>query len=122
MSFIYWIEDHYHLPVTLWVDFKYRHYLRDSQGKPVDYRFYWVDFAEYPVFENPDDIPVIELPVRLEKRSSESLLTCFAEAITHYFAWLANGYFVGWEPDPAVAEEIVRTYLSSVDVKGVDGQ
>ena len=25
MRFVYWVEDHYFLPVTLWVDFKYNH-------------------------------------------------------------------------------------------------
>ena len=45
MRFAYWVENNYALPITLWVDFKNRHYLRDPSGKRVDYKFYWVDFA-----------------------------------------------------------------------------
>ena len=33
IRFVYWVEDHYSMPVTLWVDFKYRHYLRNRQKK-----------------------------------------------------------------------------------------
>ena len=90
MNFVYWVEDNFHLPVTLWVDFKYQHYLLDSRKKRVGYNFYWVDFSDYPVFENPDDIPVIELAVRLEHHTIDEILQCFTEAISRYFAWLTN--------------------------------
>ena len=33
MRFVYWVEDNFSLPVTLWVDFKYNHYLLDESGK-----------------------------------------------------------------------------------------
>ena len=109
MDFVYWVEDHYNMPITLWVDFKNRHYLRDPSKKRVDYKFYWVDFANYPVFEKEADIPVIELPV---KTGTEQLLTTFAEALTHYFAWLCNEYRCGFQPDPKLAESIVQAYLA----------
>ena len=57
MDFIYWVEDHYALPVTLWVDIKFRHYLRKQNRQRAAYLFYWVEFQNYPHFENPDDIP-----------------------------------------------------------------
>ena len=109
MDFVYWVEDHYNIPITLWVDFKHRHYLLDPSRKRVDYKFYWVDFANYPVFEKEADIPVIELPV---KREPKVLLTTFAEAITHYFAWLCNDYGPGFQPDPALAESVLQEYLA----------
>ena len=87
MAFAYWVEDNFSLPVTLWVDVLHKHYLVDKSHKRVGYKFYWVDFLNYPVFENPDDIPVIELPVR---RDIDATLLSFAEAITEYFAWLCN--------------------------------
>ena len=40
MKFVFWVEDNFYLPVTLWVDFKYNHYLIDRAGKRVGYRFY----------------------------------------------------------------------------------
>ena len=40
MHFVYWVEDHFHLPITLWVDFKYNHYLIGKNGRRVGYRFY----------------------------------------------------------------------------------
>ena len=109
IDFVYWVEDHYNMPITLWVDFKNRHYLRDPSKKRVDYKFYWVDFANYPVFEKEADIPVIELPV---KTGTEQLLATFAEALTHYFAWLCNEYHCGFQPDPKLAESIVQAYLA----------
>jgi hypothetical protein len=65
-DFAYWVEDHYPMPVTLWVDFKYNHYLLDECKQRVPYKFYWVDFENYPVFLKEEDIPVIELAAREE--------------------------------------------------------
>ena len=109
MRFVYWVEDHFSLPVTLWVDFKYNHYLIDRNGKRVGYRFYWADFADYPVFDNPDDIPVIELPVRTEHWSLEQILTSFIEAISQYFSWLMNDFTEDTQPD--AVEEVLQAYL-----------
>ncbi len=111
MRFVYWVEDHYSLPVTLWVDFKYNHYLIDRNQKRVGYRFYWADFVTYPVFENYDDIPVIELPVRMEHYTIEEILCSFIEAITMYFAWLPNELNENFEPDQEMVEEILEKYL-----------
>jgi len=107
MDFVYWVEDHFSLPVTLWVDFKYNHYLIDADGKRVGYKFYWADLN--PVFDNPDDIPVIELPVRMEKWTFEEILTSFIEAISSYFMWLTNIPLT--EPDMDETEEVLQAYL-----------
>lgn len=114
MRFVYWVEDHYAMTVTLWVDFKYRHYLVDRSKKRVGYKFYWADFVTYPVFENFDDIPVIELPVRTEKWTMDEVLASFIEAITHYFAWLSNLDMHGFKPDEELVESILRSYQKSL--------
>jgi len=113
MRFVYWVEDHYHLPVTLWVDFKYNHYLITREKKRVGFRFYWAEFATFPVFEKEEDIPVIELPVRTERSSMEQILTSFIEAISYYFAWLTNRLDDGFEPDEKEVEQILQSYLDS---------
>ena len=112
-DFVYWVEDNYLVPVTLWVDFKYNHYLMSRKKKRVGYRFYWVDFATYPVFEKEEDIPVIELPVRTEVWTIEEILASFIEAISCYFAWLTNQMVEGFEPDLDQVEEILQKYLQS---------
>lgn len=112
MKFVYWVEDNFYLPVTLWVDFKYNHYLIDGAGKRVGYRFYWADFADYPVFDNWDDLPVIELPVRMEHWTLEEILTSFIEAISQYFTWLTNAITDDTEPDEREVEEVLQAYLS----------
>ena len=111
MRFVYWVEDNFSLPVTLWVDFKYNHYLKDQNGSRVGYRFYWADFADYPVFDNPDDIPVIELPVRTEYSKIDEILTSFIEAICLYFIWLENALGKETRPDPLEVEEVLQAYL-----------
>ena len=68
-SFVTWVENNYRIPITLWVDFEYNHYLISRSGKRVGYLFYWSDFSSYPVFDNEDDIPRIkkaEIDVFLE--------------------------------------------------------
>ena len=113
MEFVYWVEDHFSMPVTLWVDFKYNHYLVNQAGKRVGYKFYWVDFKSYPVFEDPDDIPVIELPVRTEHHTIEEILTSFIEAISDYYLWLTNALTSDYTPDPDETEEVLQAYLQS---------
>ena len=110
--FVHWVEDHFCLPVTLWVDFKYNHYLIDRAGNRVGYLFYWADFTTYPAFDNPNDIPVIELPVRTERWTIEEILTSFIEAITQYFSWLMNEITDYTKPDENEVEEVLRAYLS----------
>lgn len=111
MQFVYWVEDHFPLPVTLWVDFKYNHYLLDRHGKRVGYRFYCADFVSYPVFDNWDDLPVIELPVRMEHWTREEILTSFIEAISQYYAWLMQEFPADGIPDAAEVEEVLQDYL-----------
>ena len=115
MQFVYWVEDHFSLPVTLWVDFKYNHYLIDEAGKRVGYKFYWVDFVKYPVFENPDDIPVIELAVRTERCSMNEILVSFMKAISKYFAWLLDDASI---PDEDEVAQVLQAYLSDSSVSG----
>lgn len=112
MQFVYWAEDHYHMPVTLWVDFKYRHYCVTRDKRRVGYKFYWADFTTWPVFENFDDIPVIELPVRTEHWSIQSILGSFIQGISMYFAWLANMDVFKYEPDDELVDEILQAYLN----------
>ncbi len=113
MRFVYWVEDHYSLPVTLWVDFKYNHYLIDRNQKRMGFLFYWADFATFPVFDNEDDLPVIELAVRTEHRSMEDILSSFIEAISYYFAWLTNQLDDNFKPDEKDVEHILQAYLNS---------
>ena len=112
-SFVQWVEDKYNLPITLWVDFEYRHYLISREGKRVGYLFYWADFSDYPVFNNPEDIPVIRLPVRTEHSTIEEILSSFIEAISDYFMWICNGMHEGYNADENDVEEILQAYLCS---------
>ena len=107
MDFVYWVEDNFSLPITLWVDFKYNHYLLDESGKRVGNKFYWAKLT--PVFDNPDDIPVIELPVRTERSTIQKILTSFIEAITMYFQWLTGAPIT--KPDANQVKEVLEAYL-----------
>ena len=108
--FVKWMEDNYHIPITLWVDFEYSHYLIRRDGKRVGYLFYWADFSSYPVFENKNDIPQIRLPVRTEYSSIKEILTSFIEAITDYYAWICNEIEI-YEQNENDVEEILQAYL-----------
>ena len=107
MRFVYWVEDNFNLPITLWVDFKYNHYLMSPAGKRVGHRFYWAEFKTFPRFENEADLPVIELAVRTERRSVEEMLLDFIRGICQYFSWLQ-----GSEPtvNEAEAREVLEAY------------
>ena len=111
--FVSWVESRYRLPVTLWVDFEYKHYLVSREGRRVGYLFYWADFSDYPVFSDPDDIPAIRLPVRTEHSGMEEILRSLISAISDYFAWIRNEIHEGYVSDENEDEEILQSYLNS---------
>ncbi|MBR3293753.1 MAG: hypothetical protein IKI69_04955 [Oscillospiraceae bacterium] len=112
-SFVSWVESRYSVPISLWVDFEFKQYLISREGKRVGYQFYWTDFTDYPVFNDPNSIPVIRLPVRTENTTLEEVLTSFIEAISDYYAWLCNEIHEGYAPNESDVEEILEDYLSS---------
>lgn len=114
LAFISWVEGNFPVPVTLWVDFEYRHYLMTRDKKRAGYLFYWADFSSWPVFDKEEDIPSIRLPVRREHWSMEEILFSFIEAITCYYVWLANGLTPedDYKPPETEVEEILQAYLT----------
>lgn len=112
-NFVSWVEKNFSIPIILWVDFEYKHYLKDSKGKQVGYLFYWSDFNTYPVFENSADIPQIRLPVRTEYSTIEEMLTSFIEGITCYFAWICNEISEDYIPNESDVEAILQEYLKT---------
>ncbi|MBR4451647.1 MAG: hypothetical protein IKS39_07430 [Clostridia bacterium] len=112
-SFVDWVESIYCFPITLWVDFEYKHYLVMKNGKRVGYIFYWADFNNYPEFDNVDDIPQIRLPVRTEHSTIEEILTSFIEAITDYYSWICNEIIEDNTVDDGLADTILQRYLNS---------
>ena len=110
-AFVTWVENNFNIPITLWVDFEYKHYLISESGARVGYLFYWSDFSCYPVFQNKDDIPIIRLPVRTERSTVEEILGSFIEAITDYFAWICNEITDDFEPRENDVDEILAEYL-----------
>ncbi len=114
-SFVRWIETNYHIPITLWVDFEYRHYLVTREGKRVGYLFYWADFENYPKFDDPNDVPMIRLPVRTERSTVEEILFSFLEAMTDYYAWICNEPIRITDLDEKDAEAVLDAYLDARD-------
>jgi len=114
-SFVHWAEKNYRFPITLWVDFEYKHYLVRRNGERVGYIFYWADFTGYPVFDDPEKIPMIRLPVRTEHSTIDEILGSFIDAIFYYFAWLCNEIadYDRNDETEAEAEEILEKYLKS---------
>ncbi len=111
ISFVNWVENNYSIPITLWVDFEYKHYLIRRDGKRVGYLFYWSDFSDYPNFDNEDDIPYIRLPVRTEQWSIEEILSSFIEAIFDYYAWICNEIHEDYILNENNIEEVLQKYL-----------
>ena len=111
--FVKWMENNYRIPVTLWVDFEYKHYLISRKGERVGYLFYWNDFYNYPQFDNEENIPIIRLPVRTEYSSIEEILLSFIEAITYYYAWICNEIYEGYTPNQSEVNDILQDYMKT---------
>ena len=117
IRFVYWVEDHFSIPVTLWVDFKYNHYLLDRSGRRAGCRFWWAEWDSCPVMEKEADIPVIELPVRTEHRAMNEILGSFAEAISLYYVWLSGGNPDEHEPDREELDAVLEAFFASEGAK-----
>ena len=109
--FVKWVENNFNIPITLWVDFEYKHYLIKRNKQRVGYIFYWADFTTYPVFENPKDIPEIRLPVRTDHYTMEEILFSFIQAITDYFAWICGEIDDDYITNDEEVEEVLNEYL-----------
>ncbi len=105
-NFIRWVEAHYEMPVTLWVDFEYRHYLVSRKKKRVGFLFYWGD--------DPEEMPSLRLPVRTEKSTMEEILGSFAEGLLYYFAWIRGEMTEAYRSDDRDADAMVTAYLQSL--------
>lgn len=108
--FVSWIEQNFNIPITLWVDFEYKHYLIRQDGAKVGYLFYWADFSSYPIFDCKENIPTIRLPVRTEHSTINEILTSFIEAITDYYAWLCNEIHDEYIADESPVNSILDEY------------
>ena len=112
-DFMTWVEEHFALPVSLWVDFEYKHYLVSREGKRKGYLFYWSDVDTWPDFEDENAIPVIRLPVRDERWTINEILASFIEGITDYYAWLFK-----IKLSPEEKEQTVETILGAYQEAG----
>lgn len=114
-SFVRWVERNFNIPVTLWVDFEYKHFLRKRDGTQAGYLIHWADFHTYPVFDDIEDIPEIRLPVRLEHWTLDEVLFSFVQAISWYFKWILNEMDTEDGLDDQELEEVLSLYLNRED-------
>jgi len=108
ISFMKWIEITYGVPITIWIEFKYKNDLLTRNKKRVGFIFFWSDFVDYPSFYNGADIPVIELPVKADNWRIDEILTSFVEAMTYYYCWLLNIDFI--DCDLVFADSLLNEY------------
>lgn len=114
-NFIFWVEENFNIPITLWVDFEYKHYLKKRNGERAGFLFYWSDFSIYPVFNNKNEIPEIRLPVRTEKSTIDEILCSFIEAISCYFAWILNIINDDFSVNDEDVDEVLKEYKRSLN-------
>ena len=112
LGFINWVEANFAMPVPLWVDFEYKHYLISRAGKRVGYLFHWPDVDTCSVFDDEDATPMIRLPVRDDRWTITEILASFIEGITDYFAWLCRRELSADEKECTI-EDILYAYQQS---------
>ena len=111
-EFIVWVENSFAIPVTLWVDFENKNYLIGRDNKRKGYLFYWRDIFDHLDLKNPNDWPVIRLPIKGTYLSYRSIIGSFIEAISHYYAWLLNCDMELFTPDQQEVNEILSKYFA----------
>ena len=122
-----WVEEHFVLPVPLWVDFEYKHYVVSRKGGRKGYLFYWSDVDTWSDFDDEDAIPMIRLPVRDERWTINEILASFIEGITDYYAWLCKTKLSLHEKEQTVetilgAYQEARRGLQIIDYFHADNQ
>ncbi len=96
-------EANYDMPLSLWVDFEYKHYLVSRKKERVGFLFYWSD--------ETDDTPVLRLPVRTDRSSIEEILGSFCQGLVCYFALIKGEMQEGYVPDEGQADAMLEGYL-----------
>ena len=89
-DFIAWAEAHFVFPVTLWIDFRYRHYLVSREHRRMGYIIYFKPDARPEMLTDEDDMPVADVPVRREHWLFDEILYSLIECITEYYLWLLD--------------------------------
>ena len=89
-DFIAWAEAHFVFPVTLWIDFRYRHYLVNREHRRMGYIIYFKPDVRPEMLTDEDDMPVADVPVRREHWLFDEILYSLIECITEYYLWLLN--------------------------------
>lgn len=89
-DFIAWTEAHFVFPVTLWIDFRYRHYLVNREHRRMGYIIYFKPDACPEMLTDEDDMPVADIPVRREHWLFDEILYSLIECITEYDLWLLD--------------------------------
>ena len=89
-DFIAWAEAHFVFPVTLWIDFRYRHYLVNREHRRMGYIIYFKPDVRPEMLTDEDDMPVADVPVRREHWLFDEILYSLIECITEYYLWLLD--------------------------------
>ena len=89
-DFIAWAEAHFVFPVTLWIDFRYRHYLVNREHRRMGYIIYFKPDVRPEELSDEDDMPVADIPVRREHWLFDEILYSLIECITEYYLWLLD--------------------------------
>ena len=89
-DFIAWAEAHFVFPVTLWIDFRYRHYLVNREHRCMGYIIYFKPDVRPEMLTDEDDMPVADVPVRREHWLFDEILYSLIECITEYYLWLLD--------------------------------
>ena len=87
-TFVAWAEEHFVFPVTLWIDFKYRHYLFSRERKQMGYLLYTAHDKNPLDVTDEEDIPIADVPVRRERWRFDEIMYSLIECITDYYLWL----------------------------------
>ena len=80
-SFITWLETKYEFPITIYIDFVYKNYLRMSTGRKVNGIFGWDDYQN----DVRITIAIKEYP---KKRDIEDIILTLIHELTHYMEWI----------------------------------
>ncbi len=112
IKFTEWVQDNYNVPIIVLIDFVNKNYVLNEEKKRCGYLLYYVDFENYPEFNNLEEVPYMVVPVKgyNEKWSLKDILGSFVEGMTDYFLWILNKE-ASEEEFEATVQEILDEYF-----------
>ena len=107
-NFLNFFEEKYPLKTKFFIDFLNEDYVLGEDDTEQGYLFNWINFENYPKFDNDEDAPVLKVPAKLGEWEMVDILWSLVQGLTNYYAWVCDKL----DTDYALSDDEIEELLN----------